>query len=293
MYINKKNTEFESEEIYPYIVVYKNLFSDIDKVNKLLIESTNDNKDRVFSEWTQWSIFGEYLNPVVNDFTNADRYGNVENINAITETQKDQKQFLLELFEIFHQTTDEYIKRYNVPVDYSKTSIDLDKNIIPTWRYTGPTICKYYISNEKEKYGMRYHSDYIRETYDDPGYKFVITGLAYFNDDYIGGEIDFAIGKKLLKYKPKAGDYIVFPSGHPEYLTEDGIVYLHGVMPSEGNNKYFSRMYLQEYFPGSESWFENEEKYGKDNWASMQEDLRQKHRDKYPQRSEIEGGIRI
>jgi hypothetical protein len=52
-------------------------------------------------------------------------------------------------------------------------------------------------------------------------------------------------------------------------------------------------MYLQEYFPGSDIWFENEEKYGKETWANMQEDLRKEHRDKYPQRSEIQGGIRI
>lgn len=282
-----------SEEIYPYIVVYKNMFNDIDKVNKILKESTNDNEDRIFSKWTQWSHFGEYLNPVVDIFDDKDFYKNIDKVIANTRLQQDQKDFLLEVLEKFHLVTTDYANRYNVPVDYSSTSIDVNGNTTPMWRCTGPTVCKYHISTEKEKYGMNYHSDYIRSQQNDPGYKFVITALAYFNDDYEGGEIDFAIDKKLLKYKPKAGDYVVFPSGHPSILTEDGIVYLHGVMPSEGSNKYFSRMYVQQYYGGSDEWFANEQKYGREIWEGMQNDLRRIHEEKYPQRHVIENGVRI
>jgi hypothetical protein len=54
------------------------------------------------------------------------------------------------------------------------------------------------------------------------------------------------INHKLLKYKPEAGDFIFFPSGHPEILTDEGQVYLHGVLPvTSGNNKIFSRMFWQ------------------------------------------------
>lgn len=287
------NKNFTCEEIYPNIVVYKNLFKDIDKVYDILKKSTNDQTDRIFSNWTQWSIFGDYLNPVIENFNPAERHGNVDLVVTQGQIQQDQKDFLIELFEYFHIITEDYTKKHNIPVDYSEFSVDNDGNNTPTWRVAGPTICKYHISDEIEKHGMRYHSDYQREQANEPGYKFAITALAYFNDDYVGGEIDFVIGKKMFKYKPKAGDYIVFPSGHPDILTENGNVYIHGVMPSEGTHKYFSRMYIQQYYKGSDEWLENQEKYGVEKWASMQEEIREEFRKNNPQRSEIEGGIRI
>jgi hypothetical protein len=151
----------------------------------------------------------------------------------------------------------------------------------------------YGISDDEEKYGMRYHSDYQREQGDAPGYKFIITCTIYFNDDYEGGEIDFAMGDKLVKYKPEAGDLLVFPSGHPDYLTEDGMPYLHGVMPAYKNNKFLSRMYWQKYQKGTDEWYEKEKQYGKEVWLSMQPELEQKFRDAHPQRVEIENGVRI
>ena len=140
---------------------------------------------------------------------------------------------------------------------------------------------------------MRYHSDYIREQGYAPGYKFVITCTIYFNDNYEGGEVDFAMGDKLVKYKPEAGDLLVFPSGHPDYLTEDGMPYLHGVMPSYNNNKFLSRMYWQKYQKGTDDWYEKEKEFGKEVWASMQPELEKAFRDKHPQRSVIENGVRI
>ena len=140
---------------------------------------------------------------------------------------------------------------------------------------------------------MNYHSDYIREQGDAPGYKFVITCTIYFNDDYEGGEVDFVMGDKLVKYKPEAGDLLVFPSGHPKYLTEEGMPYLHGVMPLYNSNKFLSRMYWQKYEKGTDEWYKNQKKFGKDTWLAMQPDLEEKFRQLHPQRSKIEGGVRI
>jgi hypothetical protein len=140
---------------------------------------------------------------------------------------------------------------------------------------------------------MRYHSDYIREQGYAPGYKFVVTCTIYFNDNYEGGEVDFVMGDKLVKYKPEAGDLLVFPSGHPDYLTEDGMPYLHAVMPSYNNNKFLSRMYWQKYQKGTDEWYEKEKEFGKKIWASMQPELEKEFRDKHPQRSVIENGVRI
>lgn len=287
------NFNFEIEEIYPYIFVYKNMFKDIEKSYKILKDSLTETEDRLFSPWSQWSIFGDYLNPIIPEFNNSEKYGNLKNIITSTEIQENQKQFAIEMMENFHLVTEDYIKRHNIDIDLNATITDEDGNLVPLWRWTGGTIGMYGISDDEEKYGMRYHSDYQREQGDAPGYKFIITCTIYFNDDYEGGEIDFAMGDKLVKYKPEAGDLLVFPSGHPDYLTEDGMPYLHGVMPAYKNNKFLSRMYWQKYQKGTDEWYEKEKQYGKEVWSSMQPELEQKFRDAHPQRVEIENGVRI
>jgi hypothetical protein len=195
--------------------------------------------------------------------------------------------------ENFHLVTEDYIKKYNIDIDLNETSLDENGNTINTWRWTGGTIGKYHVSNETEKHGMRYHSDYMPEQGQAPGYKFIITCTIYFNDDYEGGEVDFAMGDKLVKYKPEAGDLLVFPSGHPEYLTEEGKPYLHGVMPSYNKNKFLSRMYWQKYQSGTDEWYKKEKEFGKETWLEMQPELEKEFRKKYPQRSEIENGVRL
>ena len=283
----------EAIEIYPNILVYKNMFKDISKSYKVLTDSFVESEDRLFSPWSQWSIFGEYLNPIIPGFSMSDKTGNLKNIETKTTTQEDQKNFGIEMMENFHLVTEDYIKRYNIDIDFNETSIDESNNVVPTWRWTGGTIGKYHTSNEKEKVGMRYHSDYIREQGDSPGYKFVITCTIYYNDNYEGGEIDFAMGDKLVKYKPEAGDLLVFPSGHPDYLTEKGQPYLHAVMPSYNNNKFLSRMYWQKYERGTDEWYAKEKEFGKAVWRSMQKQLEQAFRDEHPQRITIENGVRI
>lgn len=287
------NNNLEAIEIYPHILVYKNLFKDISKSYKVLTDSLIETEDRIFSPWTQWSIFGDYLNPIIPSFVTSEKHGNFKNVETKTQTQEDQKNLGIELLENFHLVTQDYIKRYNIDVDLDETSMDEYGNVVPTWKWTGGTIGKYHISNEEEKHGMRYHSDYQGEQASSPGYKFVITCTTYFNDDYEGGEVDFAMGDKLVKYKPEAGDFLVFPSGHPDYLTEDGMPYLHGVMPSYKNNKFLSRMYWQKYYKGTDEWYAKEKEFGKDVWASMQPELEQAFREKHPQRSVIENGVRI
>ena len=283
----------EAIEIYPNILVYKNMFKDISKSYKVLTDSFVESEDRLFSPWSQWSIFGEYLNPIIPGFSMSDKTGNLKNIETKTTTQEDQKNFGIEMMENFHIVTEDYIKRFNIDVDFNAKVLDEDGFEIPLWRWTGGTIGKYHISTEEQQYRMTYHSDYIREQGCAPGYKFVITCTIYFNDDYEGGEIDFVMSDKLVKYKPEAGDLLVFPSGHPEYLTEDGVPYLHGVMPAYHKHKFLSRMYWQKYEKGNQEWYEQENKFGKEQWAQMQPALEELFRLKHPQRYEIQNGVRI
>ena len=286
-------TNLEVIEIYPNILVYKNMFKDISKSYKTLTDSLVESEDRLFSPWTKWSIFGEYLSPITPSFSLGDKYAGLENIKTTTETQEDQKNFGLEMMKNFHLVTEDYIKRYGIDVDPDALCLDESGNQTKAWIWAGGTIGKYHISDESEQHGMRYHSDYQREKADSPGYKFVITCTIYFNDDYEGGEVDFAMGDKLVKYKPEAGDLLVFPSGHPEYLTEDGEPYLHGVMPSYNKNKFLARMYWQKYQKGTDEWYAKEKEFGKEAWASMQPELEKEFLIKYPQRNEIKGATRI
>ena len=285
--------DLEVVEIYPHILVYKNLFKDISKSYNVLTDSLLETEDRVFSPWTKWSIFGEYISPIVPYFSLLDSWGNLKKINPKTKIQEEQKKFAIEMMENFYLATEDYIKRYNIDVDLSETSTDEDGNLVQTWRWWGGSIAKYDISTSDNEIGMRYHSDYMREEASAPGYKFVITCTMYFNDDYDGGEIDFAMGKKLVKYKPEAGDVLVFPSGHPDYLVENGEPYLHGVMPAYNKNKFLVRMYWQKYQKGTDEWYKKEQEFGKEVWASMQEDIKQEFRLKNVQRDKIENGIRL
>jgi hypothetical protein len=277
----------EVVEIYPKILIYKNIYKDIEKSIKVLVDSENNNKDRAFSEWTKWSIFGEYLNPVL-------AYG-PENKIKNTENTKNQIELFEEVVDIFYYVTKDYSNRHNLQIfNELDTKIkNYEGQLVDKWQVTGPAICKYHISDEENLHGMRYHSDYQREKQHSPGHQFEITVLGYFNDDYEGGELDFCIGKKLIKYKPQAGDVVVFPSGSPYFLSEDGQVYLHGVMPAKKTNKYFSRMFWRLYQDASPEWIENESKFGKEVWLKMQDEIEKEYHTLHPQRTEIEGGIRI
>jgi len=44
---------------------------------------------------------------------------------------------------------------------------------------------------------------------------------------------------------------------------------------------------------GHPEWFENEKKFGKDIWASMQDDIMEQFRQKYPNKNAVRDGIRI
>jgi len=278
-------------EIYPKIFVYKNLFKDIDKTYLALKESRGE-EDGLFSPWTQWAHFGEYLNPTFKNMSYVLTIDEVQSLITKNEKTEIQKNAILELLQNFYIATQDYIVRNNIDFDMEKTVLTKTGQEVKEWKINGPSIARYK-QDIDEPIAMTYHSDYIREPITTPGYKFVITALAYFNDDYEGGEIDFIVDGESIMYKPEAGDYLVFPSGHPEILTKNDSVYLHGVMPPTKTNKYLSRMYWMKYDVGDDIWFEKEKEFGKDVWGNMQEEIMQKFRNDHPNRISSEGVKRI
>jgi len=75
------------------------------------------------------------------------------------------------------------------------------------------------------KYSQSQH--YIPHTDDSPITQRRISGIAYLNDDFEGGELHFT--KLNIKYYPMAGDIILFPSNMP---------YEHAALPVTEGTKY-------------------------------------------------------
>lgn len=281
-------------EIYPKIFVYKGLFKDINKTYSLLKESKGED-DGLFSPWTQWSRFGEYINPIFKTHNDNLKIEHVEKVTTLTEKQEEHKQVLLEILNNFMIATKDYIKKNDVEFDENKTILGIEGpngNPIKEWVYTGPSIARYKTDIE-DPLAMTYHTDYIREPIVTPGHKFAITALTYFNDDYEGGEIDFIANEEAYMYKPEAGDLLVFPSGHPDFLMSEGSIYLHGVMPATNNSKYLARMYWTKYSTGSSEWFKNEEAFGKEKWQEMQQEIMEQFRNDNPNRNNADKERRI
>jgi len=282
------------DEIYPKIFVYKNLFKDINKTYSILKDS-DGKEDGLFSPWSQWSRFGDYINPIFRTYNDNLKIDHVEKIKTSTEKQEEHKNILLEILNNFMIATKDYIKKNNVDFDENKTIPDIkdqNGNPIKEWEYTGPSIARYRI-DITDPVAMTYHSDYIREPITSPGHKFAITALTYFNNDYEGGEIDFIANGEAYMYKPDAGDILVFPSGHPELLMNEKSIYIHGVMPAKNKSKYLARMYWTKYSIGAPEWFENEEKFGKEKWYDMQHDIMEKFRNENPNKISAEKERRI
>jgi len=288
-------------EIYPKILVYRNMFKDINKIYEILKESSEDSDDRVFSKWSQWSRFGEYLDPTAPGISASMTFEEIDRLEEDTIIKKNQKTFLKELLECFYKVSFDYTSRFSNELNFDLDEIVGNKNNqLPRWQMYGPSIAKYHkdptkIFNDIEMHNMAmtYHSDFIREPIVSPGYKFALTTLAYFNDDYEDGQIDFCIGKELYAFKPKAGDFLMFPSGHPDVLAKDGNVYLHGVVAPKNTHKYLARMYWRRYSEGDQEWFDKQKEFGTEKWLSMQGSIMEKYRQEHPQRYEIPEGVRI
>jgi hypothetical protein len=276
-------------EIYPKIFVYKNLFKDISKTFSIL---KDEDKDAILSPWSQWSGFGEYLNPLFKGCPGAMSIEEIKSVEAATEKDEEQKAAMVELFENFYLATEDYISRNSVDFDKDAMVTTHEGDTVKLWKTNGPSIARYREDIE-DPVAMTYHSDYVREPMVTPGYKFAITALAYFNDDYEGGEIDFIVDGEAYMYKPEAGDYLLFPSGHPDVLTKNDQVYIHGVLPPRGAKKYLSRMYWMKYEVGDKMWLKREADYGKEEWAKEWSEIMEEFRKKNPNKINADKERRI
>ena len=234
--------EYEYEEIFPKVLIYKNIFSSPEKITKILKESSLEPEESFyFKDWSQWGgfdssvIFGKYVLMIGKDFNNKKHLLSGEEKDLYLKKAREEFSIIIEVVKGFFAATNHFMKKYDIKKGES-------------WTHTPPSFCRYMPNNDLDnELFMQFHTDYIIDRASEPGDKFAITTTMYFNDDYDGGEIVFKIKNKKFAYKPKAGDLLVFPSGHPSVLMQGEDPIMHAVNPigMNGPDRYIVRMFHQ------------------------------------------------
>lgn len=209
------------------IHVYKNLLNDYNELVAILKNSElNPEASFFFKDWQPWSKFGTYVFDLGKDDQMKE-----EDISKNIDLYNREKYFVNKVNANFNIATDHYLSYYNIKKDKD-------------WQKMGPSFAKYTCDNlffEKNENAMVYHTDYQKGKKNEEK-NFAITCTMYLNDDYEGGDLLFKIKDKIIPYKPKSGDVMVFPSGHPNILSED-CQYEHAVTKVSKKDKHFIRCF--------------------------------------------------
>ena len=262
----------EYEVLFDKVHIYKNLIKDPLAFVEILKDSEiNPDKSPLFFDWKKWATFGTYMS--------STRQFMPEDEISLSDKEKEEKQYRDNIEKAFKDSVAHFLGKYNLSVDKS-------------WETMGPSYCKYYSDlkphDTEEPLAMVPHTDYQWYEFDSDRAKFAVTCAIYLNDDYDGGELIFTVkGKEeKIKYKPKAGDVVVFPSGHPDLLSEEGLYY-HAVGHVSKKEKYFIRCFYLIPNKPSEKFLEYQQKYGKEEWLKKYDEIMQ-HRIKTKTVDELE-----
>jgi hypothetical protein len=269
--------QYDKKTIMPFVVLYKGLFDDFKDILNLL---QNSKKSKVLVEWEPWYELGERTR--FEFFNESD----------ITENEKEHWMFQQKIYNTMIDAYKDYISDWTKPEIISKYK-NTNPNLQEDWsRVFGDFVTHWdienFISNESNEgwqkspvevlkhdhtvgrnleLAIGYHLDAFNSK-DAAGPKSIITGTVYLNDDYEGGEISFLneFDSSIINYKPKAGDFIIFPSAKP---------FFHAAQKVYGKDKYLIRNFLLWNHSGSERYKEGEQKFGKEQWALMQDYIRE------------------
>jgi hypothetical protein len=228
-------------ELYPKVLVYKNLLTDIEHLYRIMRNSEYDGDGRYYlRKWDKWSAFGTYSQQ--KHFDDEPR--------EFGQRYADEKYLADRTYEAYSLAINHYIEKHNV--------------VIPEGgRLMTSSFSKYNSDIDTLRNGMTmpYHTDFIISERAMPGDKFFLTCTTYINDNYDGGDICFYINGDKFDYKPEAGDVLVFPSTLPYY---------HGVKTIRNGNKFFIRNFIQYPFGGTKEWLAKQREFGAPRWADKE-----------------------
>jgi predicted 2-oxoglutarate/Fe(II)-dependent dioxygenase YbiX len=255
------SANIEYYEFDKNIYVYKNLIKNPERLVELLKESElNPSSSFIFSNWGKWAEFGTYMSPgsgVPLHFHDVE----LEN----DERYLEENAFNEQVLNAFKISTKHFLNEHNIEIGED-------------WLTMGPSYCRYdqnVVVHKNDIAGdlsMTYHTDYQWMEFDSPMPKFALTCTMYLNDDYEGGDVVFKMmhDEGRMPYKPKAGDVMVFPSGHPKLLSDNDI-YFHAVKEVTKNDKYFIRYFYLFPNKASQEWLELEKEHGLEKWKQIYE----------------------
>lgn len=262
----------------PFVVLYEGVFDNAPEILNMLKESKTS---RVLLDWEPWYELGQRTrleNITDSDLSEVEQkqlamhnriYSNlIETYKDYVAdwTQKDTIEYYINpnrsFYEdwkyVFGEIVTDWHSFDKIPLNPSKDS----------WMRSAVEILKHdHLVSEGLELAIGYHIDAFNSK-DAAGPKSIITGTVYLNDDYEGGEISFLneFDSRIVTYKPKQGDLIVFPSAKP---------FFHAAQKMSGADKYLIRHFLLWDHSGSERYKEGERKFGTEQWKIMQDYIRE------------------
>lgn len=242
-------------EIYPKVMLYQNVIENVDEIYNILKESHNGDS---LLKWRRWDPMG--LIALTHPHL-------IKKEMVASEQSVKEKEAIDHLYSVYTKLFDDYAKDWSKvghwPNYVGEWNLNLNK-----WHISEISFLKHEPHPEWHM-SMNYHTDAHSWSEDARAINFIATVTIYLNDNYTGGEIAFLdeSTNNLIKYKPKAGDVTIFPSGHP---------YFHGVYSAKDNDRYAVRMFYMYEHEGSKEWLENEKKYGPEVWEQMEKERAEK-----------------
>lgn len=271
-----------SYKIFNQCIVYQNNEFDSNAILDTIKNSEELGEGYLIEKWEDWYQFGKksrFLDPrkEVNKFTeqldnlHTDAFFKIKNFmnkcvedyvkNYLDEGERSYPEYVnfssLEKGQIIESLVGQKI------VTPDNTSDPSFQHPVNGWIENSYDILKHRPFTNAE-YAIGWHTDRLQGLEYSPGPKPILTLTLYLNDDYEGGEVAFLKDgeEKIIIYKPKAGDVVVFPSSNP---------FQHAAMPIlSQNSKYFIRHFLTWTYPGSQEWNDSADKFGIDKWIEME-----------------------
>jgi hypothetical protein len=273
--------QYDKKTIMPFVVLYKGVFDNAPDILKMLKESEPSN---ILQEWEPWYELG--------DRTRLEPFRGGE----LSDVEKHQLEIQEYIYDNLISAYKDYVEDWTKPEIIEKY-VNPNRSFHEDWKYVfgdfvddwsgfddlgrrasqketdcwirgAVEILKHdHTLDSNLELAIGYHLDAFNSK-DAAGPKSIITGTVYLNDDYEGGEISFLneFDDTIISYKPKQGDLIVFPSAKP---------FFHAAQTIKGADKYLIRNFLLWQHSGSERYKEGEQKFGKEQWALMQDYIRE------------------